>query len=173
MSRQKAYLFALIILVIAISSFGLGGISGASAQCCDEQPLATQDYIDIRHVYARYNNTIDDGDAEGWVAVWADDGDFNGFKGKDELLRFARHYLDNQDGALRRHWINNLEIVASPEGADAYNYFMILDVSVTPPAVAATGKNHDTFVRTPDGWQWKSRTSYSPDGKQLELAIGN
>ena len=147
----------------------LAGTAWLFAQSGGSAALAPQDHIDIRHAYAHYNGTIDDGDAEGWVAMWTDDGNFNGFKGKTELMRFARHYLDNQDGALRRHWINNLEIVATAEGATAYNYFMILDTSVTPPVVASTGKNIDTFAKTPDGWRFTSRTSFGADGKQLEV----
>ena len=61
-------------------------------------------------------------------------------------MRFARHYLDNQDGASRRHWINNLAIAATPEGARATNYFMILDVSVTPPVVRKVSVN--TLINT-------------------------
>ena len=160
---------ALAAAILAAGSIGLGGFAWVHAQ--DGGGLTTQDYIDIRHAYARYNNTIDEGDAEGWVATWTGDGNFNGFKGSAELLRFARHYLDNQDGALRRHWINNLEIEAAPGGASAWNYYMILDVSVAPPAVFSTGRNHDTFARTPDGWRFSSRTTYDSSGRQLRLAI--
>ena len=60
---------------------------------------------------------------------------------------------------------------AQAGGASAWNYFMILDVSVTPPAVAGTGRNHDTFVRTRDGWRFNSRTTYDINGRQLQLAI--
>ena len=162
---------ALAVGILVAGSIVLGGYAWLRAQGAASAGLATQDYIDIRHAYARYNNTIDDGDAEGWVAMWTVDGDFNGFKGRDELLRFARDYLDNGDGALRRHWINNLEIEALPGGASAWNYFMILDVSVTPPAVASTGRNHDTFVRTRDGWRFSSRTTYDSAGKLLQLTV--
>ena len=162
---------ALAAAILAAGSIGLGGLVWVQAQGAGTDGLTTQDHIDIRHAYARYNNTIDEGDVEGWVAMWTGGGDFNGFKGRDGLLRFARHYIDNQDGALRRHWINNLEIEAVPGGASAWNYFMILDVSVTPPAVASTGRNHDTFVRTRDGWRFNSRTTYDINGRQLQLTI--
>ena len=69
--------------------------------------------------------------------------------------------------------INNLHITATPEGANAENYFMILDVSVTPPAVFSTGKNLDKFIRTPNGWMFKSRTSWSADGERIVIDIGN
>ena len=165
----KRYLLAVGILVAGSIVPG-GGYARLGAQDAGGG-LNTQDYIDIRHAYARYNNTIDDGDVDGWVAMWTEDGDFNGFRGRDELLRFARDYIDNGDGALRRHWINNLEIEAIPGGASAWNYFMILDVSVNPPAVASTGRNHDTFARTRDGWRFSSRTTYDSAGKLLQLTI--
>ena len=167
MTRRNTHVAA----ILAAGAISLGGFAWVHAQGGGGDSLTMQDHIDIRHAYARYNNTIDEGDAEGWVAMWVDDGDVNGFKGSDALLRFARHYLDNQDGALRRHWINNLEIEAIPGGASAWNYFMILDVSVTPPAVASTGRNHDTFVRTRDGWRFSSRTTYDSAGQLLQLSI--
>ena len=158
----------MLMMALAVCLTGVAWLHG---QGTGVRSLTTQDHIDIRHVYAQYNETIDDGDAEGWVAVWTDGGDFNGFEGRDALMRFARHYLDNQDGARRRHWINNLHITPTPDGASATNYYMILDVSVTPPSVFSTGKNHDTFARTPHGWRFTSRTSYSADGEQLQLQI--
>lgn len=133
------------------------------------RPVSSQDHVDIQHLYAQYNETIDNGDVEGWVGSWTPDGDFNGFKGQDELRLFARDYITNGDGARRRHWINNLVIHATPEGARATNYFMILDVSVTPPVVASTGRNVDTFMKTRQGWRFKTRTSFRPDGARLEI----
>ena len=68
-----------LFTVTCILTICLGGLTWINAQKpVETSDLTTQDYIDIRHVYARYNNTIDDGDAEGWVAVWTDDGNFNG-----------------------------------------------------------------------------------------------
>ena len=153
-----------LFVLVNLSVLGWGSKNSHS-----EDSLNIQDHIDIRHVYARYNNTIDDGDAKGWVSVWTKNGNFNGFKGHDALLLFANHYIDNQDGALRRHWINNLEIKATPSGASAYNYFMILDVSINPPKVFSTGKNHDTFVKANGIWKFDSRTSWSADGTRITI----
>ena len=158
-----------IALVASALAIGLGGITWVYAEQGTPGSLTTQDYIDIQHLYARYNTAIDDGDAEGWVAVWTADGDFNNFKGRDELLRFARDYLDNRDGARRRHWINNLHIRATPEGAHASNYFMILDISVMPPAVVSTGRNDDTFVKTSQGWWFKTRMTRGVDGQLITI----
>ena len=88
----------MLMMAIAVCLTGVAWLHG---QGSGVGSLTTQDHIDI-HVYAQYNETIDDGDAEGWVTVWTDDGDFNGFEGRDALMRFARHYLDNQDGATPR-----------------------------------------------------------------------
>jgi hypothetical protein len=157
-------------LVSVLLSLGLGGITwGYAQQSKRSAAFSNDDYIAIQHLYARYNEAIDNGDADGWAAVWTADGDFNGFKGRDGLLRFAHDYLNNRDGARRRHWINNLVIRPTAEGAQASNYFMILDVSVTPPAVASTGRNVDTFVKTADGWRFTTRKTYRPDGKSIDL----
>ncbi len=131
--------------------------------------LSYEDRVGIEHLYARYNETIDNGDVDGWVATWTTDGDFNGFIGREGLRRFGVDYIKNGDGARRRHWLNNLAFKATPAGAEVKNYFMILDVSVTPPKVFSTGRNVDTFVKTADGWRFKSRTTFGSDGNRLSL----
>lgn len=163
MSRRGTSVAVLLLIV-------LSGMAWVYAQQSKRSGLLTyEDHISIEHLYARYNETIDNGDIEGWVATWTPDGDFNGFKGRDGLLRFAKDYINNRDGTRRRHWLNNLVMRPTPEGAQVNNYFMILDVSVTPPVVASTGRNIDTFVKTAEGWRFKSRTTFRPDGNKLGL----
>ena len=161
MSKQVALVAMVIVAGMAWAYAQTGRRSGL---------IAYEERVGIEHLYARYNETIDNGDVDGWVATWTPDGDFNGFKGRDGLRRFAVDYIDKGDGARRRHWLNNLVFRATPEGAEVRNYFMILDVSVTPPAVASTGRNVDTFVKTSEGWRFKSRTTFRPGGERLELA---
>jgi hypothetical protein len=153
-----------VLVVLALSA-----IAWVSAQHGQRQGLLTyEDRVGIEHLYAQYNETIDNGDIDGWIATWAPDADFNGYKGRDGLRRFATDYIRNRDGARRRHWLNNLVMHPMPDGARVTNSFMILDVSVTPPAVASTGRNIDTFAKTADGWRFKSRTTFRPDGSKLE-----
>ena len=56
------------VLALAVA---LGAITWAHAQ--QRTPpgsLTTQDYIDIQQLYARYNQTLDRRDAEGWAGVF-------------------------------------------------------------------------------------------------------
>jgi hypothetical protein len=73
--------------------------------------LTTQDYIDIQQLYARYNQTIDRRDAEGWAGTSMADGTFNNLTGHDALVGFINERQG--DGARRRHWNNNLLITGS------------------------------------------------------------
>ncbi len=49
--------------------------------CAAAGGLSAQDYFEIQQLYARYNNAIDSGDAEGWAATFTSDGVFNTFVG--------------------------------------------------------------------------------------------
>ncbi len=50
-------------LFTCVLAICLGGLTSVYTQKpTGTSSLTTQDYIDIRHVYARYNGTIDDGD---------------------------------------------------------------------------------------------------------------
>ena len=59
---RKVFWQVLALVLVA------GGAATAGAQ--GSTALTTQDHIDIQHLYARYNQTIDSDDAEGWAGTF-------------------------------------------------------------------------------------------------------
>ncbi len=136
----------------------LGSVSWVAAQS-RKGGLTADDYIEIQQLYARYNNAIDSGDAEGYAATFVPDGVFNTFNGHDALVGFIHSWRDRMGGANRRHWNTNLTILPSAEGASGSVYLLLVDVSVRPPAIQAAAKYEDSLVKTPEGWRFKKRAT--------------
>ena len=75
-------------------------------------PVSTDDYIAIADHMARYCWAVDEGDEEGWIALWAEDGEFSGAtpqpcRGREELRAVVRMAQSLGPGMMR-HSIANL-----------------------------------------------------------------
>ena len=76
--------------VFAALALAVAGVGSAAAQ----QKLTAQDYTEIDQLYARYNFSIDSGDAEGWADTFTPDGVFGGnTEGRAALVEFATNFL--------------------------------------------------------------------------------
>ena len=143
------------VLALAVA---LGAITWAHAQQrTPTRSLTTQDYIDIQQLYARYNQTLDRRDAEGWAGTFTADGTFNDLTGHDALVGFVKERQG--DGARRRHWNSNLLITGTPKGASASVYLLLFDTGVKQSVVATSGRYEDTLVKTSQGWRFKKRVT--------------
>ncbi len=149
--RKRAVLGALV------AALAVGSVSLVFAQ--RKGGLTGDDYIEIQQLYARYNNAIDSGDAEGYAATFVPDGVFNTFNGHDALVGFIHNWREKMGGANRRHWNTNLTITPTPEGASGSVYLLLVDVGVRPPAIQAAAKYEDQLVKTADGWRFKKRVT--------------
>ncbi len=121
--------------------------------------LSAQDYFEIQQLYARYNNAIDSGDAEGWASTFTPDGVFNTFSGHDALVGFIKTWREKLNGATRRHWNNNLQITGNAKEASASVYLMLVDFSTKPPSILMSGSYSDSLIKTKDGWRFTKRTT--------------
>jgi hypothetical protein len=125
--------------------------------CAAAGGLSAQDYFEIQQLYARYNNAIDSGDAEGWAATFTPDGVFNTFVGHDALVNFVKTWREKLGGATRKHWNNNLQITGSSKEANGSVYLMLVDFSTKPPSIVGTASYTDNLIRTKDGWRFTKR----------------
>ena len=148
-----------------ITLAGLAAIAVALTATSYAQPrkggLTPEDYIEIQQLYAKYNNAIDSGDAEGYAATFIPDGVFNTFHGREALISFIHTWRDRMNGANLRHWNSNLLITGTPEGANGSVYLLLVNVGVRPPAISAAAKYEDELVKTPQGWRFKKRATKS------------
>src|SRR2546428_6419425 len=118
------------ILDVTVLAIVISSVTWLSAQQTkSSRSLAAQDYVEIQQLYARYNNAIDSGDAEGYAGTFAADGTFNNLTGHDALVGFINEWRDKRNGLQRRHWNTNLTITPTPDGASGSVYLMLVDVS--------------------------------------------
>jgi hypothetical protein len=140
------------------------------------------DRIEIQQLVARYGYALDTGADNGYAYadLFAPDGVFVGmnqgekgraYRGRDTLAALARggkrgpHYVS--------HFITNLLIEPSPEGAIGRQYAVILEIGEgqAPSSITHGGHYEDVYVKTPAGWRFKSRAFYASesgaDPKQL------
>ncbi len=130
-----------------------------SGLSCAAGALTAQDNFEIQQLYARYNNAIDSGDAEGWAATFTPDGVFNSMSGHDALVNFVKTWREKLGGATRKHWNTNLQITGDSKEATASVYLMLLDFGTKPVSIVGTGTYSDSLIKTKDGWRFTKRTT--------------
>jgi hypothetical protein len=142
MNRMRTWLIAL-----------LAGVVSPALLAAD---LAPADYIAIQQLYARYNTTIDHGDAEGWAATFTPDGVFMTNRGAEALKNFVKTWSAGS-GASQRHFSADLVITPSADGATGTISTMLVNLATRPVSIGAYVTYSDVLVKTAAGWRFKSR----------------
>ena len=165
-------LFAVVVLV------GLGaGIGYLSARDrTDPGALTAQDRLDIQDLYWRYAHGHDFRDAELVASAFAEDGVFrtsptSAMTGRDAIAAsLGAGFAGGGSDAGRRHWQNAWRITPTPDGAQGRVYWFALEVGTGEsidglpvdghrgPSFRSTGYYEDVYVKTAEGWRFKSRT---------------
>ena len=152
--------------VIAITLVGVvAGIGWLAAQGRDGAPsLSGQDHAEIMRLYGMYNQGSDFRDAELFVSAFADDAVFRTgpnqvVEGRAALLvQRAERYQGQTGDNGRRHLNSSWVITPTADGAKGRAYWLVMDVSSTPPTPSVSGYYDDTFVKTSGGWKIQTRT---------------
>ena len=153
-------------VLIAITLVGVvAGIGWIAAQgrAGVATGLSGQDYGEIMRLYGMYNQGSDFRDADLFLSAFTDDAVFNDgqqeYVGKGQLaaLRVERHAGESGDNG-RRHWNSSYRITPSDEGATGLVYWLVVDVSTSPPKAVLSGYYEDVYVKTSAGWRIKTRT---------------
>ena len=140
---------------------GVAVVSGsmwAGAQTAGNKTLTAQDFVDIQQLYAKYNWSLDAGDAEGYASTFTPDGAFNNNVGHDAIVKFANTFHAGL-GAHVRHWNTNLMILPTSEGASGQVYLVLVDFGTKPPTIATSASYSDELVKTAQGWRFKKRAT--------------
>ena len=120
--------------------------------------LTAQDFVEIQQLYAKYNWTLDAGDAEGYASTFTADGVFNNNVGHDAIVKFAETFHSGL-GAHVRHWNTNLMILPTAEGAHGQVYLVLVDFANKPATIATSASYSDDLVKTAQGWRFKKRAT--------------
>jgi len=155
----------LVLLVLTIFGWGYAAFGVGSTHTTGT--LTTQDYIDIEQNYARYYQTMDAGDLERWADTFTDDGNFNGAAGRAGLIESRRQI----DPSKARHFVSNLVIAPTAEGAKGSVYVFVVDRQEVPLKIRSYSRYDDTLVKTSKGWRFKVRmrssdSTYAPRPQQ-------
>jgi uncharacterized protein (TIGR02246 family) len=142
----------LVLGVVAI----VGGTAWMSAQGGAARNLTAQDLVDIQQLYAKYNWSLDAGDAEAYASTFTPDGTFNNNVGHDAIVKFANTFHGGM-GAHVKHWNTNLMITPTADGAAGQVYLVLVDFATRPPTIATSASYADELVKTAQGWRFKKR----------------
>jgi hypothetical protein len=132
------------------------------AQGTVAKPLTAMDYIEIQQLVAKYPYALDTHADNGYMYadLFAPDGSFGSTKGREALATVARNNQPEKSGpAATRHFLTNVIITPTPEGAVGRQYLVLIDVgnASKPSAIDHGGYYEDVYVKTPVGWRFKSR----------------
>jgi hypothetical protein len=125
--------------------------------------LTAADYVEIQQLVARYAYAVDTHADNGnaYADLFAPDGVFGGkTTGRDALAKLALGTQADRGGpSYTRHYLTNVIVYPTPEGARGNQYLVAIDVSEggKPSSVVHGGRYDDIYVKTPQGWRFKSR----------------
>src|SRR5438128_2133607 len=150
--------------VVVVAALALVVVQ-AQRQTAKVQTLSALDYAQIQQLVARYSYALDTGDDNGYAYadLFAPDGTFGRVSGRDQLAATARpgggHYPRGPKFVF--HYTSNHVIDPSPEGATGKVYVIEIDAGEPGKRTAIIedgGHYEDVYVKTPQGWRFKSRT---------------
>ena len=120
-------------------------------------PVSTEDHVAISDLLARYCWAVDEGDEDGWVALWTGDGVFTGvtpepIQGR-EALRGVVRMAQGQGPGKTRHMITNLfcDYVDGP-GRVLAPYYNLVSHWNEGPRIALLALSRVQLVRDGGGW---------------------
>jgi len=126
----------------------------------DSSSLTAMDYVEIRKLVAGYAYGLDGGADNGYAYadLFAPDGSVFGRTGRENIANLARREPHGPE--YTRHFLTNVVIEPSPEGATGRQYLAVIDIGEDgkPTSVFLGGRYDDIYERTPQGWRFKSRT---------------
>ena len=168
MNRQRTATWMLIAAMTAVGSYA--AISAQKA----EPTLTAEDYVAIQQLVARYSHALDTGADNGYMYadLYTPDGNFGKTQGRDELAKLAR---GGRRGPMNVRNMGTFEVIKpSPEGARGHVYMQAINFGErdkkTPTETDHFGRYEDVFVKTPDGWRFKSRTYINESGSLKPLS---
>jgi hypothetical protein len=129
--------------------------------------LTPLDYIQIQQLVASYGQALDNGlnhedNGDAYASLFAPGAVFGRpyTQGADALKALARTQPHNR--RYSRHFLTNIVIEPSPEGAIGRQYLVVIDQGEggKPSSVLIAGHYEDVYVKTPEGWRFKLRTLF-------------
>lgn len=154
---------------------GVGGVAFVALQAqggADKvTPLTALDYAELQNLNAEYGHHIDTGEDNGhaWARLFTPDGEFirqegDSYKGREEIAALARKV--GRGPKYVAHFNTNVWVKAAPGGAIGRTNCVVIrfpddkmgDADPRPSVTGAGCRYQDVYVKTSEGWRFKSRT---------------
>lgn len=123
--------------------------------------ISLSDKFDIHELIARYSHAVEDGDTDGVLACFTQDGTFEGRMGRlegHEALRILGNTV--KPDAQPRHIVSNILLKhddALPNTVRAKSNIAFYVVTPDGFSFRTSGVYHDVIIKTPEGWKFSSR----------------
>ncbi len=162
--------------VVILTLVGLQAQQRVTTSSGPSGTLTPIDYIEIRQLAARYGHAVDTGagDGDAYASLFAPDGAFldpagRPTTGQENLAALARRTARGPQTAW--HYIVNHIIEPTPEGAVGKQFLVHFRYGDPdePNGVFGGGHYNDVYVKTPDGWRFKSRQFIPSQGTPQSL----
>jgi hypothetical protein len=179
--KPAVSLLASLALVI-VAGPERGGAQVRPTTSAPPMVLTALDYIELEQLVYRYGYALDTGADNGfaYADLYAPDGTFTGtnqgpsgrtYRGRDALAALARG--GRRGPAFVSHYVTNVVIEPTADGAVGRTYVGIFDIgnggNGAKSRVDHGGLYNDVYVKTANGWRFKSRTFYSStSGKPVD-----
>jgi hypothetical protein len=165
--------FVMVVLGAATIAYAQQRQSGAAVP--KTMLLTPQDYIDIQQLVSSYPYGLDENtdNGESYANLFAPGAVFTRprTEGHDNLAALAN---GQPHGAhYTRHFITNHVIEPAPGGAIGKEYAVIIDIGEDgkPGGIALGGRYDDEYVKTPQGWRFKTR-AFTPSRADAPAPTG-
>ena len=186
---SKKTITTIAIAGIACATVLVGAGLQAQQKRGKVQKLSGEDYAEIQMLSAKYGQAIDSCADNGYayadlytadgtfIDMWTDKAIAAGGEkwiGREKLREISAGAnvtgspcsSSRFDGSVS-HLILNIVIAPSPEGATGTSYMVELG-GRDPNKITRMGNYEDVYVKTPDGWRFKTRThSRAPNGQKV------
>jgi hypothetical protein len=121
--------------------------------------LTASDQFEIQQLIARFGYSLDTAANNGltFAELFTADGRFGNASGRERLIALARDNSKNNPNT--RHFVTNVMITATPEGASGTQYEVVFEVGKggKQSEISRTGRYEDTYVKTSQGWRIRTR----------------
>lgn len=126
--------------------------------------ISTDDWVSISDFMGEYCHRVDEGDGDGWAAMFTPDGEFAGFTpeplvGPDQLrLIPINAYKDYGEGQMRHVFVNLTAVYGESKDVVEAKFYNYVSVWGGVPAAGnfVMALCNATFLRNGDSWLIKS-----------------
>ncbi len=161
MRKRRTILNVSVTVVVGLATIAYAQQRQVNAAAPKTMLLTPQDYIEIQQLVSSYPYGLDENtdNGESYANLFAPGAVFTRprTEGHDNLAALAN---GQPHGAhYTRHFITNHVIEPAPGGAIGKEYAVIIDIGEDgkPGGIALGGRYDDEYVKTPQGWRFKTR----------------